>query len=200
VPLLEDGDVALGERVAELLAGLGGDDALRALLGAEETDRLERRAGMSHVTFAGRLSPYLLAVARAVTGGDAAGWELARRPAYEGEEALEALVAPVRARLGGATPGAPVAQEWTTARLLDLLARGGGSLRGGEVHYLDGRAYVTDRERCRRLGCDVAEERGESTTTVYGEKQELVATVTCTDGAVRLVGDVEDVRAAEGAS
>lgn len=206
LPLLDDPEPAVRERAAELLAANGGADVVLPLLVAEETDCLLRRAGLSHVTFAGRLSPYLLAAARVVTGDAGVGWQLAQPLPYDAEQRLDELVATAREAhatdLAAATAALPAAAAttWGVSALTELLGQGGGPERGGALHYLDGRAYVTARERCRRLGLAVTEEHGELTTTVYGEKQELVATVTCADGALRLVADVDDVRRAEGAT
>jgi hypothetical protein len=203
-PLLTDTSPEVREQAASALAETADPRAVLPLLVAEETERRTTRAGLSSVTWTGQVSPALRAAATIVTGDGTLGWDLARQLPYAAEERLEALTEPARsaaaAQLRAATghlavePLAP----WTTARLEDLLTRSGVSPHlGHELRYLDGRAFVTARERCHRLALPDPQSAGDSHDTVYGEKNDWVADVTCTDGAVRLVVDAEDLRAAE---
>jgi hypothetical protein len=204
-PLLDDPDASVREQAASALGDVADEDAVLALLVAEETDRRSRRAGLSSVTFSGKLSPYLLAVARIATGDRGVGWDLSGPLPYDGEEQLQRLVAPAgqarSAELATATVAVPeqAAPQWGTAELASLLVRGSISQRGNELRYLDARQLVTDRERCRRLGLAVTEAAGESHTTVYGEKRDEVVDVVCHDGTLHLVGDRDDVLRLEGA-
>jgi hypothetical protein len=209
VPLLTDDAATVRDRAAEALGDLGDPRALLPLLVAEETERRGARAGHSAMTFDGRLSPYLLAVARIVTGDRAVGWSLLRERPYDGEDHLAALVEPARSTcatdLTAATEGIPVRRQdaWRVEELEALLARGAAlrqDVARPELHYFDAAGLVRDRERCRRLGLEVGEEAGESHDTVYGEKVDWVVTVGCADGILRLVGDQEDVLRVERSS
>jgi HEAT repeat protein len=206
LPLLADENLSVRDAVTTALGEVGDERAVLPLLVAEETDRRTRRHGLSAVTFSGRVSPHLRAAAQVVTGDRTLGWDLSRRRPYDAEAELDRVLAPAVARQGEALQAAtadlpsPRLPSWTVSTLEDLLTRDGVSrhdLAGAELVYLDGTAYVTDRERCRRLGLALTEARGDTHDTVYGERVDQVASVTGVDGVLVLVADGADVRRAE---
>jgi hypothetical protein len=206
LPMLADEDPTVRDAVTTALGEVGDERAVLPLLVAEEIDRRTRRHGLSAVTFSGRVSPRLRAAAQVVTGDRTLGWDLSRRRPYDAEAELDRVLAPAVAEYAEALRPAtadlppPCLQSWTVGALEDLLARDGVSrhdLAGAELVYLDGAAYVTDRERCRRLGLALTEGTGDTHDTVYGETVDQVASVTCVDGVLVLVADGADVRRAE---
>jgi hypothetical protein len=207
LPMLADDAAKVRRQAAESLGDLGDRRALVPLLVEEERERRTTRAGTSAVTWTGRMSPYLVAAARIATGDPTIGWTLARELPYDAEQRLQELLGPViaesAAQVAAAVTDVDVrrVEIWQATALEDLLAVGAVSRhdsRGPELRYFDAKDFVTDCERCRRLGLRVTEAAGESTTTVYGEREDWVASVTCVDGTLRLVTDREDLRRLRG--
>ncbi|MFA5883088.1 MAG: HEAT repeat domain-containing protein [Acidimicrobiia bacterium] len=208
LPLLGDDAADVRERVAERLAETGDVRAVLPLLIAEESERRTTRAGFSAVTFSGRPSAYLRAASQILADEprETWAWDLDRQLPYEAEATLERTLASVvdarSADVLAATENLAVRSPapWTVSSIASLLERSGVSRHGrtdAELQYLDARRFVTDRDRCRRLGLSVSESSGESHATVYGEKVDWVATVTCDDGTLRLVADQESVHQLE---
>ena len=182
LPLLADDDRTVAEATADALAVLADDRAVAPLLRADARACVTVRSGLDAVTTEGRLSPYLLAAGRIVSGDQALGWTLSSRPAYEAQEELEALLAEARAAAGVPRPAWAAVRSWAVADVVALLDRGAGPT----LRYADAGHYLLDLERCRRLGLAVAESTGETSTTVYGERTQRLATVSCADGELRL--------------
>lgn len=184
IPLLGDEDRGVALATAGALAVLADERAVAPLL---EADAVEARAvlgGLDAVTAEGRLSPYLLAAGRVVTGDQALGWTLSGRPAYEAQEQLEDLLAEARAAAGVPRPQPAAPRSWTVADVAALLSGGDGP----PLRYVDAGQYLLAVERCRHLGLAVAESTGETSTTVYGERTQRLATVSCADGELQLAG------------
>ncbi len=193
VPLLTDDDPVVRERAAVALGEVGDEGALLPLLVAEERERRTVRAGHSAVTWTGRVSPYLLAAAEIVTADRSLGSTLTRELPYEAQQLLEELVEPaahsVSAGVRALTDRLPVERHtpWTVAEVVELLEGSSDGAPGDELVYNDACWFVTDRERCRRLGLEVVEER-------HPAAVELVVRVECADGSLSLVADREQMR------